>query len=110
MIDAAESEDQFREMTLLFMCKTNAMFLDGDALNRDFTFFTHGPVFDFFVQKDPYKTIAQQDLENKIRLLEMPRGSFKSVSDGIDCVQWIIVNPNIRIEVDGVPSLGERLR
>ena len=97
IIDASTSPEDYREMVLSFMCKTNGMFLGREVLNRDFTFFTHGPAFDFFVQKDPYKTIAQQDLENKIRLLEMPRGSFKSVSDGVDCVQWIIVNPNIRI-------------
>jgi predicted phage terminase large subunit-like protein len=97
IIAAAEDEDQFRMMSLSLMCKTNGMFLGREVLNRDFTFFTHGPLFDLFVQKDPYKTIAQQDPENKIRLLEMPRGSFKSVGDGIDCVQWIILKPDIRI-------------
>lgn len=97
IIDASENEDQFREMTLSLMCKTNGMFLGREVLNRDFTFFTHGPVFDFFVQKDPYKTIKQQDVVNKIRLLEMPRGSYKSVGDGVDCVQWIINKPDIRI-------------
>ena len=81
-----EIEQKFNElfqmMSLSLMCKTNGMFLGREVLNRDFTFFTHGPVFDLFVQKDPYKTIVQQDLQYKIRLLEMPRGSYKSVSDG----------------------------
>jgi predicted phage terminase large subunit-like protein len=94
---AATSVEEGRRMFLSLMCKTNGLFLGREVLNRDFTFFTHGPLFDFFVQKDPYKTIPQQDTVNKIRLLEMPRGSYKSVSDGIDCVQWIVVNPDVRI-------------
>jgi len=94
---AASTEEEEKLINLSFMCKTNGMFLGREVLNRDFTFFTHQPVFDFFVQKDPYKSIAKQDEVNKIRLLEMPRGSFKSVSDGVDCIQWIINKPDIRI-------------
>ena len=82
---------------LLFLCQINGMFLGREVLNRSFTFFTHGPAFDLFVQKNPSKTIARQDDVNKIRLLLMPRGSFKSTADGIDCVQWIINFPDIRI-------------
>jgi predicted phage terminase large subunit-like protein len=95
--EAASSEDEEKMLSLSFMCKTNGMFLGREVLNRDFTFFTHQPVFDLFVQKDPYKSIAKQDEKHKIRLLEMPRGSFKSVSDSIDCIQWIINKPDIRI-------------
>ena len=79
------------------MCQTSGLFLGREVLNRDFTFFTHGPAFDLFVQKNPSKTITQQDTKKKIRLLLMPRGSFKSTVDGVDCVQWIINFPNIRI-------------
>lgn len=95
--DEKAFRDKCRVMFLSLMCKTNGLFLGREVLNRDFTFFTHGPLFDTFVQKDPYKTIAQQDETNKIRLIMMPRGSFKSVADGIDCVQWIILKPDIRI-------------
>src|SRR5690348_9333241 len=95
--DKILSDAEYRLSVLSLMCKTNGMFLGREVLNRDFTFYTHGPVFDFFVQKNPCASIPQQDLENKIRLLEMPRGAFKSVSDGIDCVQWIVVNPDVRI-------------
>lgn len=95
--DGVESTEESRIRFLSFMCKTNGMFLGREVLNRDFTFYTHGPVFDFFVQKNPYVSIPQQDKENKIRLLQMPRGSYKSVSDGIDCVQYIIVHADIRI-------------
>jgi predicted phage terminase large subunit-like protein len=95
--DFKSVEEIQKILSLSLMCKTNGMFLGREVLNRDFTFFTHQPVFDFFVQKDPYKSIAKQDEKNKIRLLEMPRGSFKSVSDSIDCIQWIINKPDIRI-------------
>jgi predicted phage terminase large subunit-like protein len=102
---ASLSNEEFTEIAMRearcrlisYMCKTNGLFLGREVLNRDFTFYTHGPSFDFFVQKSPYKTIAQQDIENKVRLLEMPRGAFKSVTSGIDTVQWIIINPDVRI-------------
>lgn len=94
-LDKAELEARCRFLS--FMCKTNGLFLGREVLNRDFTFYTHGPTFDFFVQKNPYKTIAQQDMDYKTRLLEMPRGSFKSVTDGVDTTQWVLVNPDVRI-------------
>lgn len=92
--DYSEADKDLQRLSLA--CKINGMFLGREVLNRDFTFYTHAPVFDFFIQKDPFKTIAQQDVI-KMRLLEMPRGSFKSVADGIDCVQWIITKPDVRI-------------
>lgn len=92
-----KTEEAIRLQFLSLMCKINGMFLGREVLNRDFTFYTHGPVFDFFVIKDPWSSIAQQDIEFKIRLLQMPRGSFKSVSDGVDCAQWIVTHPDVRI-------------
>lgn len=95
--EAATTDEELRLMFLSLLCKINGMFLGREVLNRDFTFFTHGPVFDHFIQRDPFKSISQQDTIYKVRLLLMPRGSFKSVSDGVDTVQAIIVNPDIRI-------------
>lgn len=82
---------------LLFMCQTNGLFLGREVLNKTFTFWTHQPIFDFFVQKNPYQIIPLLDEEHKTRLLLMPRGSFKSTADSVDCLQWIIGFPNIRI-------------
>ena len=81
---------------LRFMCRTNLLFLGREIFNKDFTFFTHAPVCNLFVQKDPSKKIEEQD-ETKERLLLYPRGSFKSTIDVVDCVQWFINLPNIRI-------------
>jgi predicted phage terminase large subunit-like protein len=83
---------------LRFMCRTNLLFLGREIFNKDFTFFTHAPICNFFVQKDPSKKIEEQDLV-KERLLLYPRGSFKSTIDVIDCVQWFINLPNVRILV-----------
>lgn len=91
------SDEEKKLQALSLACKINGLFLGREVLNRDFTFFTHAPVFDFFIQKDPFESIPQQDTIYKMRLLEMPRGSFKSVADGIDCVQWIICKPDVRI-------------
>jgi predicted phage terminase large subunit-like protein len=81
---------------LQFMCRTNLLFLGREVFNKAFTFYTHAPICNFFVQKDPSKPHYEQD-DIKERLLLYPRGSFKSTLDVIDCVQWMINFPDIRI-------------
>lgn len=56
----------------------------------------HRPICDFFVKKDPSKTIGQQD-DRKQRLLLDPRNHFKTTMDIVDMVQWILCFPDIRI-------------
>jgi len=94
-LKSANPEAQTAEF-LKFMCRTNLLFLGREIFNKAFTFYTHAPICNLFVQKDPSKEIHEQD-EIKERLLLYPRGSFKSTLDVIDCVQWIINFPNIRI-------------
>ena len=81
---------------LRLMCQTNLLFLGREMFNKFFTFYTHAPVCNFFVQKDPSKKIEDQD-ETKERLLLYPRGTGKSTLDVVDCVQWFINLPSIRI-------------
>jgi predicted phage terminase large subunit-like protein len=81
---------------LRYMCSTNLMFLGREVFNRDFTFYTHQPVCDFFVQKDPNIAFYLQDTVNE-RLLLYPRGSYKSSVDIVDCVQWYLCFPDTRI-------------
>ena len=83
---------------LRFRCQTDLYFLAKHVLGKDLVESVHLPVTQFFVQKDPRKTIAQQDTV-KERLLLYPRGSFKSTLNICDCVQWIICFPDIRILV-----------
>ncbi len=86
------------EDVLIFFCKTNLLFLGREIFNKAFTFQTHARVCNFFVQKRPGALLNEQD-ETKERLLLYPRGSFKSTIDIIDCVQWIINFPDVRILV-----------
>lgn len=75
----------------------------GDSL---ITERTHRPLADMFVQKDPDKSIADQDVI-KDRLILYPRTSYKSSWDIIDVVQWIICFPDIRILIlTGLDSLA----
>jgi predicted phage terminase large subunit-like protein len=94
-LKATDPQLQVSEM-LKFMCRTNLLFLGREVFNKSFTFYTHAPVCNFFVQKDPSKPYYLQD-DIKERLLLYPRGSFKSTIDVIDCVQWLINFPDIRI-------------
>lgn len=90
---------------LQFMCRTNLLFLGREVFNKAFTFFTHAPICNFFVQKDPSKPHYLQD-DIKERLLLYPRGSFKSTLDIIDCVQWMINFPDIRILILAADCAG----
>ena len=51
---------------------------------------------DFFVKKDPTKTIAEQS-EVKTSLLLWPRSGMKSTIDHVDTAQWILCFPGIRV-------------
>ncbi len=69
---------------------------------------------DFFVRKDPtkktFREFAAKDsyIEQKERLLLVPRGGFKSSMNMADCVQWIICFPEITILVlTGVLDLAK---
>lgn len=89
------------EDALRFFCKTNLLFLAREVFNKLMTFSTHARVCNFFVQKNPtipYENIDKQD-RTKERLLLYPRGSFKSTLDIVDCAQWIVIYPDIRILV-----------
>jgi predicted phage terminase large subunit-like protein len=81
---------------LQFMCLTNLMFLGREVLNKLFTFGTHQPVCDFFIQKNPSLPLHEQD-EVHEGLLLYPRGSYKSTVDIVDCAQWFINFPDARI-------------
>jgi phage terminase large subunit-like protein len=69
---------------------------------------------EFFVKKDPtkktFKDFASKDsyIEQKERLLLVPRGGFKSSMNMADCVQWIIAFPEVTILVlTGVLDLAK---
>jgi predicted phage terminase large subunit-like protein len=89
-------------------CRTNLFFLAGAILQKSMYEHVHRPITKFFVQKDNSQLPANYTLKQlhdcisaldvtKERLLLYPRGTFKSTLNVIDCVQWIINFPDIRI-------------
>ncbi len=58
---------------------------------------------DFFVCKNPlvltFKDFATNYVDQKERLLLVPRGGFKSSIDMADCIQWIINWPEVTIMI-----------
>lgn len=108
-----------------FMAQTNLFFLckilekysdvtDKEHVWKDGTTHnTHEEICNqFFVRKDPLKTSFKQFavdyIDQKERLLLVPRGGFKSSIDMADCVQWIICFPEVTIlVVTGVLSLAK---
>lgn len=76
--------------------QTDLFFLGKNVLGYDLVERVHKPVCDFFVHKDPRRSIAEQD-NVKERLLLDPRLHFKTTIDACDIIQWIICFPDIRI-------------
>lgn len=96
--------------------RKNLYWLGKVVLKKDFEPNTHQIVCDQFVQKnfdgafpagytigDVHKAINRQQRydskgnETKEALILDPRGFFKSSIDGIDCIQWMLNVPDIRI-------------
>lgn len=92
--------------------RTDLFFLSKIILGRvypDLTEKTHGPICDFFVQKDPSKKFFLQDMI-KNRLLLYPRGHFKTSINMCDCIQWMLCFPNITIQLlSGTEELTYRM-
>src|SRR5260370_4889939 len=86
------------EDILRIFCRTHLLFLGREVFNNLFHFYTHARICNFCVQKNPELGIDEQEPgELKERLLLFPRGGFKSTVDIVDCVQWIINWPDVRI-------------
>jgi predicted phage terminase large subunit-like protein len=77
-------------------CQTDLYFLGKNVLGKDLEEQPHREVCDFFIHKNP-DIKSEEWSEYKSRLLMIPRGSFKSTLDVVDCVQSIIADPDIRI-------------
>lgn len=91
--------------------KTDLYFLAKTILGRvypDLTEKTHKPVCDFFVQKSITRPFLRQDTI-KNRLLLYPRGHFKSSINICDCIQWMLLFPDITMQLlSGTEELAER--
>ena len=114
---AAVARYRFLAQTnLFFLCKLLEKY--KDTTDREYVWLdgkihnTHEEICnEFFVRKNPtlatFKDFAGQYIEEKERLLLVPRGGFKSSIDMADCVQWIICFPEVTILVlTGVLSLA----
>jgi hypothetical protein len=96
--------------------RKDLFWLGKDVLLKDLVATTHQVVCDQFVQKqfdgawlkgytigDVHRVIGRQERFDELgrptreMLLLDPRGFFKSTIDGIDCVQWLLNCPDIRI-------------
>lgn len=110
-----------------FLAQTNLFFLCRllekycDLSDQEYTWIdgtvhtTHESICnEFFVKKDPtratFKEFAAKNnyIDQKERLLLVPRGGFKSSMNMADCVQWIITYPEVTILVlTGVLDLAK---
>lgn len=82
---------------LRYKARTDLYFLATEVLdNKDFIARIHKPMCDAFVHKKPGMSIAAQDTV-KQRLILASRGHFKTTIDEADIIQWILLEPNIRI-------------
>ena len=96
------------QTNLFFLCKLLEKYKDVSLKTYTWTdgtiHNTHEEICnDFFVRKDPtkltFKDFAKNYVEQKQRLLLVPRGGFKSSIDMADTVQWIICWPEVTIMI-----------
>src|SRR3569832_2052208 len=98
-IERIGADANYREM-LQYLCQTDLFFLAKEILGyRDVTEETHREVADTFLKKDPKRSIREQADPCHVRLLLLPRGTFKSTFNICDTVQYIICWPDIAILV-----------
>ena len=84
---------------LRYKAKSDLYWLATEILgNQDFCPRIHAPMCALFVAKKPGLSLAQQDTV-KERLLLASRGHFKTTVDEADIIQWILLEPNVRILV-----------
>lgn len=89
------TSDQIAKMR--YRAKSDLYWLSTEILdNKDFIPRVHGPMCALFVQKKPGLSLAQQDTQ-KERLLLASRGHFKTTVDEADIIQWILLEPNVRV-------------
>ena len=76
---------------------------------KDIVHAVHGPVCDFFVQKDPSKPFGEQS-HRKNRALFDPRGHYKTSLSIADTIQWILCFPDITyLKMSGTEKLTRRV-
>lgn len=90
-------EDELYKAELRFRAQTDLLWLGKELLGYDkLCEKYHRIVADHYVQKDPRKSIAEQDKRKK-RLHLDPRGTFKSTLNMVDTIQWMLCFPDIAI-------------
>lgn len=70
--------------------------VEADPSDNILTRESHQKIIDMFVVKDPNKSIANQS-KSKTRLILYPRGGQKSTFGILDLIQWIFLDPAVRI-------------
>lgn len=95
---------------LRYRARTDLYWLAKDILGMDALIErVHRPICDMFVAKKPGKPLWEQS-EIKERLILAPRGHFKTSLDEADIIQWILLDPNIRILImSGKASVAEAM-
>jgi|GEM_PF-2266191 len=104
-------------------CRKDLYFLGKNVLKKDLVPHVHGePCREFLVQKnfdgvyhagytleEVHRAIERQDPIHERVWLD-PRGSYKSTIHGLDCTQWLLNCPDIRILIlTGESTLGSSM-
>ncbi len=80
-----------------FLWETNPESVGNDFSSNQMSDTLHQMMCDMYVTKDDSKSVAEQDVVYKNRLILAPRGSMKSTLDIADIVSWILNFYTIRI-------------
>lgn len=79
-----------------YRARTDLYWLCTDILGYQLVPEVHRPITDFFIKKDPAKSLYEQDAYHS-RLLLDPRYHYKTTIDSGDIIQWLLNFPECRI-------------
>jgi phage terminase large subunit-like protein len=110
-LDLLEKDDEGYALglRLRYRCQTDGFWFAREVLGYRYFSECHRELFStpeqegFFVAKKPhfksFKDFAESDQGLHDRLLFLPRGGFKSTADIVDCCQWFLCWPSVRISI-----------
>jgi hypothetical protein len=86
---------------LRYRCRSDLWFLNTEIFGVPLIESLHKPLCDeFFVRKDPGKSLAAQPEKIRERLLLYPRFAWKTTLQASDAVQWLITFPDITVAIN----------
>ena len=101
LLARADRISKVERADLRYKCKSDLWFLNTEVFGVPLIESLHRPLCDeFFVKKDPSKSLKDQPETIRERLLLYPRFAWKTTLQASDACQWLITFPDITVAIN----------